>query len=125
MSFLQTLKALFTPAPRTTAAEGIARLRSGKALLVDVREPGEWAGGVARSATLLPLSDLTGARLRWKAFLAEVADRELLLYCASGARSRMAANLLAAEGFRAANAGGLTDWVQAGWIIEKAHRSRA
>lgn len=119
MSFLKMLTTMFTPAPRATPADSMARLRSGKALLVDVREPGEWRSGVAHSAALLPLSDLTGERVKWKPFLAGVADRELLLYCASGARSRMAANVLAAEGFRAANAGGLVDWAQAGWTIEK------
>lgn len=125
MSFLKTLKNMVTPAPRATPADSIARLRSGKALLVDVREPGEWTSGVAHSAVLLPLSDLTGPRVKWKPFLADVADRELLLYCASGARSRMAANLLAAEGFRAANAGGFSDWTQAGWAVEKPGRSRS
>jgi rhodanese-related sulfurtransferase len=125
MSLLTNLKALFTPAPRATPAECVARLHAGKALLVDVREPGEWAGGVARSAALLPLSDLTGPRAQWKKFLTDVADRELLLYCASGARSGMAARLLTTEGFRAANAGGLADWVAAGWPIEKKPRARS
>lgn len=125
MSFLKMLKTMFTPAPRATPADSIARLRSGKALLVDVREPGEWKGGVAHSAALLPLSDLTGGRVQWKKFLADVGDRELLLYCASGARSRMATNLLAAEGFRAANAGGLADWASAGWVIEKVTRKHS
>ena len=118
MSLLQTIKALFTPAPRMQPAAGFARLRAGQALLVDVREPGEWAGGVARSATLLPLSDLTGRRTRWKDFLAGVGERELFLYCASGGRSGLAARLLAGEGFKAANAGGLGDWAAAGWAVE-------
>lgn len=124
MSLFKNLKAMFTPAPRANPAECIARVRAGTALLVDVREPGEWAGGVARSAALLPLSDLTGARAQWKKFLADLGDRELLLYCASGARSRMAASLLAAEGFRAANAGGLAEWAAAGWTIDRKARAR-
>ena len=125
MSLLKILKTMFTPAPRATPADSLARIRAGKALLVDVREPGEWNGGVAHSAKLLPLSDLIGERGQWKKFLAEVADRELLLYCASGARSRIAANLLVAEGFRAANAGGLADWADAGWSIEKVTRQHS
>lgn len=125
MSIFKMLKFMFASAPRAKPGEQLARVRSGEALLVDVREPGEWPGGVARSAALLPLSDLTGGRTQWKTFLADVAGREILLYCASGARSRMAANVLAAEGFRATNAGALADWAQAGWTIEKSARSRA
>ncbi len=117
MQILKTLKSMFTPAARVTPAEAADRVRAGTALLIDVREPSEWERGVAQGATLLPLSDLTGGRERWKPFLAETADRELLLYCASGGRSGMAARLLAGEGFRAANAGGLGEWADAGWQI--------
>ena len=118
MSLLKTLRSMFTPAPRVQPAACFARLRTGQALLVDVRESHEWAGGVARSAALLPLSDLTGPRARWKEFLATAGGRELLIYCASGGRSGIAASLLASEGFRAANAGGLGDLAAAGWAIE-------
>lgn len=119
MNLLKTLKAMFTPAPCLAPAECAPRVRSGEALLIDVREPGEWTGGVAHSARLLPLSDLTGARTQWKAFLAEAAGREILLYCASGGRSGMAARILVAEGVRAANTGGLADWLDAGWPVAK------
>lgn len=112
-------KSLLTSAPRLMPAECVARVRDGEALLVDVREPDEWADGIARSARLLPLSDLTGARVQWRPFLAEAGGREILLYCASGARSGIAARLLVAEGVRAANTGGLTAWLNAGWPVGK------
>ena len=119
MSLLKNLKALFTPAPRQDPAACMARLRAGQAILVDVREPGEWTGGVAERAQLLPLSDLTGARTKWKAFLAGLGGREVMVYCASGMRSGTAARLLANEGYRATNTGGLGDWANAGWKIVK------
>lgn len=119
MNPLKMMKAMFTSAPRLDPSECAARVRSGHALLVDVREPAEWAAGVAQSAQLLPLSDLTGARTQWKDFLTEATGREVLLYCASGGRSGMATRILVAEGVRAANTGGLSDWLDAGWPVAK------
>ena len=106
-------------------ADCASRIRNGEALLVDVREPAEWAGGVAESAKLLSFSDLNGPRAQWKQFLAEAKDREILLYCASGARSGMAARLLVSEGVRAANKGGIGDWLDAGWPMIKLSKSRS
>jgi len=117
MSFFRSLKSLFTPAPGLSPGEAAERIRRGEAVLVDVRTPGEWAGGVARSAVLLPLQDLTGPRAQWKPFLAGAAGKDLLLYCASGARSGVAARILAGEGFRAFNTGGLPGWVASGWPV--------
>ena len=117
MNILKLLKSLFVSAPRLAPTDCADRVRAGDALLVDVREPGEWRGGVAERAVLLPLSNLTGGRALWKAFLAANADRELLFYCAAGGRSAIAARILAAEGFRTANVGRLSDWAAAGWPI--------
>jgi|UniRef100_UPI00404B85C2 rhodanese-related sulfurtransferase len=97
------------------ASEAASRVAAGTAVLVDVREPGEWAdGGVAEPANLLSLSDLRGDRTGWKSFLAENKDKELILYCRSGNRSGIAARILTKEGFNVANAGGFRDWVAAG-----------
>lgn len=117
MSLLKSLKTLFTPAPRVDAHEAKARVQNGQALLVDVREPGEWTSGVAERALLLPLSDLMGSRARWKALFKQAAGKEVLLYCASGMRSARAAQVLAAEGLTAFNAGGLGDLAAAGWKV--------
>jgi rhodanese-related sulfurtransferase len=104
---------------RVEPAEAGQLVAAGKAMLVDVREPDEWSGGVAAPATLLALSDLTGARQSWKPFLEKNRDRELILYCRSGGRSGRAAKLLADEGFRTANAGGFGDWQAAGLPVRK------
>jgi rhodanese-related sulfurtransferase len=124
MNPLKLIRALFGPVPRYSAASCLSRVRAGEATLVDVREPAEWAGGVAEGAALLPLRDLTGARVRWAAFLAANRNRELLLYCGAGVRSGMAARILNREGFRAANAGSLTEWTHAGWKIVAAEVHR-
>ena len=124
MNPLKLLRALFASAPRVTPAEGAARVRAGTAVLIDVREPAEWAAGVARGAALLPLTDLTGARRQWRTWLAAQTGRELLLYCKSGGRSAIAARILSAEGFRAADAGSLGEWAAVGWPIAPAPKTR-
>ncbi|MFM1851816.1 MAG: hypothetical protein RIS54_1500 [Verrucomicrobiota bacterium] len=113
-------------APRLLAGEIIpakdaaARVASGQAVLVDVREPAEWAdSGVAEPAVLLPLSDLRGDRTEWKAFLAANREKELILYCRSGNRSGIAASILKKEGFTVANAGGFKHWSGAGLPVRQ------
>jgi rhodanese-related sulfurtransferase len=93
--------------------EAARKVESGEAVLIDVREPEEWADGVAEPALLLPLSDLRGARQQWRSALAEHRDKELILYCRTGNRSGAAASILEKEGFRVANAGGFSAWRKA------------
>lgn len=123
MNFIAMLTSLLKSTPRANPAEAALRVRSGEAILVDVREPGEWARGVAESAALLPISDLHRDRKQWTPFLARADDRELLLYCASGTRSGMAARLLAGEGHRVSNAGSIGDWASIGWPIVRPKRT--
>lgn len=104
---------------RVAPLEAAQLVRQKKAVLVDVREPAEWAGGVAQKAVLLSFDDLTSARLQWQPFLKQVGDREIILYCRSGSRSGVAARILSAEGFRAANAGSLRAWHRAGLPVCK------
>ncbi len=117
MNFFKLMKAMFQAAPRRNPVECFAAIRSGKALLVDVREEKEWAQGIADSARRLALSDLTGARAQWNAFLPTVKDREVLVYCAAGGRSAIAAKILCGEGFKAVNVGALHEWESAGWKV--------
>jgi rhodanese-related sulfurtransferase len=107
-------------APIIAPAEAAQHVTDGKAVLIDVREPKEWAEtGVAAPATLLPLSDLTGDRKQWKEFLEKNRAKELILYCRTGNRSGRAAKLLAEEGYRTSNAGGFRDWQAAGLPTRK------
>lgn len=98
------------------AAEAIA---TGRAVLVDVREVSEYAGGVAEPASLLPLSDLQGSRTRWKGFLEQNKDKTIILYCASGMRSAHAAKVLEKEGYQTRNCGGYGGWKRAGLPVRK------
>lgn len=108
--------------PGISRADAQAALKAGTAVLIDVREPGEWADGVAKDAALLPFSDLRGPRSSWGPFLAKNKGKKLLLYCASGTRSGMAARLLAGEGLDAVNTGGLSAWARAGWSVGSPRR---
>jgi rhodanese-related sulfurtransferase len=108
---------LYLARPGIPLDEAKAALQSGTAVLVDIREPAEWTGGVARQSALLPMSDLRGGRAQWRPFLDKNKGKRLLLYCASGTRSGLAARTLRAEGINAVNAGSLRDWDRAGWPI--------
>jgi rhodanese-related sulfurtransferase len=117
MGFLRLFKAMLTPVPRLPPSECFDRVRSGEALLIDVREASEWSEGVAKGAHLLAMSDLNGSRTHWKPFLEKAAGKELMLYCAVGGRAGVAGKLLAAEGFKTVNAGGFGEWKAAGWPV--------
>ena len=128
MNLLKSFQNLFPPPDPAVrhldAVEAEHLVHEGKAVLVDVREPAEWESGVARNAQLLPLSDLTGARRRWAPFLKRVGEREIILYCHSGARCSLAARILAAEGFQAASTGSLRAWAGADLPVSRPETAR-
>ena len=101
--------------PKIEPAAAAKLVAEGKAVLVDVREPAEWADtGVVASATLLAKSDFDGTQTDWKPFLEKNAGKEIILYCRSGARAGTVAAALAEKGFKVANAGGFKAWAAAG-----------
>jgi rhodanese-related sulfurtransferase len=76
------------------------RLGDGTSLLVDVREPGEYAAGHIPGAQNLPLSSL-------RARHGELPrDRPLAIYCGVGQRAYYATRFLLQHGYRAANLSG-------------------
>ncbi len=100
---------------KITPSAAAQLVADGKAVLVDIREPAEWAeAGVAAPAVLLPKSDFDGEKKLWKEFLATVGDKQIIVYCRSGRRAEAVSQALAAEGRAVANAGGLKDWQAAG-----------
>ncbi len=115
MNVLKLIKGMLTTAPHVAPRDCLPKILSGEAILVDVREPDEWAKGVAKDAVLLSVRDLAGAREKWGPFLASARDREIFLYCGAGGRAGIAARILVNEGFRAANSGSLQAWTEAGW----------
>lgn len=77
-------------------------------VVLDVREPVEWAYGHVDGALHVPLHDLPGR-------LAELPDARLLVVCRVGARSAQATAYLAAAGRDAVNLdGGMVAWAGAG-----------
>ena len=87
------------------------------ALVVDVREPNEFATGHVLGAKNVPLArlDATGADL------AKKKERPVIVYCDGSERSAKALASLKKQGFtRVANlSGGLAAWQQAGLPVEK------
>ncbi len=70
--------------------------------LIDVRTPGEFAGGHLPGAINVPVSDLDGI-----AAAVGARDAPAVIYCASGARSGHAVKALQARGYtRLVNGGG-------------------
>lgn len=67
-----------------------------KIIIIDVREPHEYASGHVPSAINIPPQELlTDSRK-----LSGVAkDTELILYCNSGSRSAVAKNIMSMQGF--------------------------
>lgn len=112
--------ALAADVQKISPADAAKLVADGKAVLVDVREPSEWAEtGVAAPALLLAKSDFDGAQKDWKPFLEKNAGKEIILYCRSGNRSGKVAAALAEKGVKVANAGGFKDWAEAGLPVRK------
>jgi len=89
-----------------------ASLQSQGALLIDLREPDEYAQGHAPGSTLIPLGQLQKRLLEFSAR----KDKPIALICRSGNRSGVAQKILEKAGFtRTVNvAGGMNAWARAG-----------
>jgi len=84
------------------------------AFVVDVREPGEYAGGHVPGATLVPMGELPSR-------LTELPkDKPIYVICASGNRSLSMTGFLIRAGHEAYSvAGGTEAWAQAGHPIAR------
>lgn len=84
-------------------------------VVVDVREPWEFAQGHVPGARLIPLGDLARR-------VGELdANTPTVVVCASGSRSQSAAALLGQKGFKTIYnvRGGMLGWMRAGYAMEK------
>jgi rhodanese-related sulfurtransferase len=101
------------PEIEITAQDADALLRSGEAILVDVREPHEWDAG-----------RIPGARHVQLEHLASQADSipkdtRVIFQCRLGVRSSMATKAFRASGYDAVSmAGGIVAWDEAGLPLE-------
>ncbi|MGW8374992.1 rhodanese-like domain-containing protein [Streptomyces sp. ODS28] len=103
-----------------TPEQASARLDS--FTVIDVRTPGEYASGHLPGAHNIPLDELDRAVPTLKS----TADRaELLLVCASGARSAQAGQRLAEHGVATATlTGGTSAWAQLGHDVQRPEGER-
>lgn len=100
--------------PRSVRVDRALAMIDEGAVLVDVREPGEWRSGHAPRARHIPLGRLEQDARR----LAK--DTPVVVMCASGMRSRGAAARLRAAGYRATSlSGGLVAWRAAGGTVTR------
>ena len=99
---------------REVSVADAARLRDEGALVLDVRQPDEWAAGHVPDATLIPLGELEERT-------AELPkDRTIVVICRSGNRSAQGRDMLLAAGFESVTsvAGGMTVWASEGLDVE-------
>jgi hydroxyacylglutathione hydrolase len=105
-AFPGELTDLVQTAPRTTVVELVRLLDDNAVTLIDIRNPGEREQGAIPGATHLPLAQLRDN-------LAEVpTDKPIVVHCAGGWRSSVAASLLRANGFQDVSdlRGGYNQW---------------
>ena len=97
-------------------AELAARLARGSVVLIDCREQEEFPRGVIAGASLVPRGALESAIAR----AGVPAEADIVLYCASGARSALAAKTLHEMGYTRATqlAGGIQRWMMEGHPVE-------
>lgn len=101
--------------PWVNTAEATHLINREDALVLDVRDPGEYGAGHILGAKNVPLSRLNDAEV------AKRRDRPVIVYCEGGERSSKAIAALKKQGFtRVVNlTGGLRAWQQAGLPVEK------
>ncbi|MFZ5629604.1 MAG: rhodanese-like domain-containing protein [Spirochaetota bacterium] len=94
-----------TPAPMSSGQAELKALLDGKATVVDVRTPGEFASGHHPRAVNIPVDQVQSR-------IAEFGDKAkpVVVYCASGVRSGRAKQILQSAGYKdVTNAGGFRD----------------
>lgn len=104
--------------------EAVRRINEG-AVLVDVREPGEFASGHVPGAVSLPLGRIRAQGPAAIDGLGRVAEApEILLVCHSGMRSRAARAALASDTRRryVNVSGGMVAWAAAGLPLSHGRR---
>lgn len=81
-------------------------------LLLDVREPEEWAAGRAAAAVHIPMGEIV---TRFGEVGELAADRRVFVICRSGGRSAQVTQYLVGQGLDAVNVdGGMVGWEASG-----------
>jgi rhodanese-related sulfurtransferase len=104
--------------PKVNATEATQLINREDALVVDVRDPGEYGAGHILGAKNVPLSriDAGGSEIAPKR-----KEKPVIVYCDTGNRSAKAAAALRSQGFArvVSLSGGIGAWQQAGLPVEK------
>ncbi|MER6611921.1 rhodanese-like domain-containing protein [Streptomyces xantholiticus] len=101
----------------TALAPAQARARLHELTVIDVRTPGEYASGHLPGAHNIPLDHLEAAL---PALRTAAGRGDLLVVCASGARSATASAILAENGITAATlTGGTSAWARLGHDVHR------
>src|SRR6185437_4575769 len=115
-----TLAQLNSVRQRSPAEVAARSVGAGEPLLLDVREPDEYAGelGHIAGARLIPLRELPS---RAEAELAPFKNRDIVVICRAGVRSVTAAAILTGLGFEkvCSMRGGMLDWNDARLPVER------
>ncbi|MCI2398490.1 rhodanese-like domain-containing protein [Aliiroseovarius subalbicans] len=123
LNFMMGRAARVQPANRLTPQDAVTKAAAGEITVIDVRDHNEVANsGKAEGAVHIPLAVLN--------FQADpkgpdfnkllAADKPIAVYCASGGRSGMAAQVLSNLGYdEVHNIGGLGHWQMAGGKITR------
>lgn len=112
-------RAAATPLPSLTVRETWERQQRGELVLVDIRTPEEWAGGVAEGAVRLDMREPDFAQ-RLASLRTANPGKDVALICTTAGRTSDVQRALAAQGVRVVNVrGGMqgTFW-QRGWRSE-------
>jgi rhodanese-related sulfurtransferase len=119
----QMMEAANAAVPKITPAQAREMIGKGNTLVVDVRDApeveksGKIAGAVHVSRGMLEFRADPESPYHDKNF---VKDKTVILYCASGGRSALAAKLLKDMGYsQVYNVGAFKDWAESGGAIEK------
>lgn len=101
---------------QTVSLEQAKALQDEGAVMLDVREPEEWAEGYIEAALLISRGDLA------ERIASAVPDKNtsIVTYCQSGKRAAMAAGTLRELGYNyiVSMQGGFQDWEEAGFLAE-------
>jgi len=103
--------------PRVTASDAVQLINKHDAVVVDIREPSEYAAGHILNSRNVPLKELD-SRVKE---LARFKEKPVIVACDTGNRSRGGVAALKKLGFSQVYnlAGGLGAWQQAGLPTEK------
>jgi rhodanese-related sulfurtransferase len=104
-----------TGGPWVSTSQATHLINREDALVLDVRDPGEYGAGHILGAKNVPLSRLGDGDI------AKRKERPVIVYCDGSERSSKAVSALRKQGFtRVVNlSGGLKAWQQAGLPVEK------